>query len=125
MSVLVLVIRLCLLGVAAAQSIVGMKAGSAIALATSGTVTIAVALYRSPVVRIRKSAGEVQRSSVILMSYMLGLSVVSKSLSGQGTVNESNTLPRSPVKVAILLSEKSRLTADGAPEGGEAVSGNR
>ena len=81
MSVLIFLMGLFLLGVAAVQSLVGNGTGPAIVLASSGIVAIAAAFYRSPVTQIRESAAEVQRSSMVLMSYMLGVSLLGRSLS--------------------------------------------
>jgi len=92
MSILIFLMGLFLLAIAAAQSIQGSQPGTTIVLAASGIVAIAAAFYRSPVEQIRESAGDMQRASMVLMSYMLGLSLLSKSLTGQRTAEESEML---------------------------------
>ena len=92
MSILVFLMGLILLGIAAAQSMNGSQPGTALVVAASGIVAIATAFYRSPVTQIRESAADAQRSNMVLMSYLLGLSLLSKSLSGRQTGKEAEML---------------------------------
>ena len=109
MSILIFLMGLFLLGVGAAQSIKGSEPSTAIVLAASGIVAIAAAFYRSPVTQIRESAAEVQRSSMVLMSYMLGLSLLSKSLSGMETVKEGEMLTGLTRDLVALLPPDGRI----------------
>lgn len=109
MSILIFLMGLFLLGIAAAQSIRGSQPGTAIVLAASGIVSIAAAFYRSPVTQIRESAADMQRASMILMSYMLGLSLLSKSLSGKQTAEESEMLTTLTRDLIDLLPGKDRV----------------
>jgi hypothetical protein len=117
MSILIFLMGLVLLGVGAAQSIRGSEPGTAVVLAASGIVAIAAAFYRSPVTQIRESAAEVQRSSMILMSYMLGLSLLSKSLRGMETAKESEMLTGLTRDLVALLPGDARVAKAGRRDG--------
>ena len=103
MSVTIFVMGLFLLGIAAWQSITGRGESSAIALAASGIVAIVAAFYRSPVQQTRLAAAQMQRSTMILMTYMLGLSLVSKSLFGRPTADAAEQLNTLTAKLVGML----------------------
>ena len=103
MSVLIFLMGLFLLGVAAVQSITRDEPATAIALASSGIVAIAAAFYRSPVEQVRGSAAEMQRSSMVLMSYMLEINLLAKSLDGRQTAQESELLTALTKDLTALL----------------------
>ncbi len=105
MSILIFLMGLLLLAVAATQSLRGDEPGTAVALAASGIVAIAAAFYRSPVSQMRESAAEMQRASMVLMSYMLGLSLLSRRLSGQETADANEMLTALTRDLAGLLSD--------------------
>lgn len=92
MSVLIFVMGLGLLLVAAWEALTDDSQGGTIALAATGIAAVAAAFYQSPVTQMRASTAEVQRSSMVLMSYMLGMSLVARSLDGQDTTSERETL---------------------------------
>ncbi|MBW3579158.1 MAG: hypothetical protein KY462_15775 [Actinobacteria bacterium] len=97
MSICIFLMGLFLLAVAASQALAGNQPATSVALAASGIGAIAAAFYRSPVAQMRESAAAVQRSTMVLMSYMLGLSLLKRRLDGEDTAAASemlNTLTR-------------------------------
>lgn len=92
MSALIFAMGLFLLAVAAWEALSDGSEGGTIPLAATGIVAVAAAFYQSPVTQMRASAAEVQRSSMVLMSYMLGMSLVGRSLDGEDTSPERETL---------------------------------
>lgn len=92
MSVLIFAMGLFLLAVAAWEALSDDSQGGTIALGATGIVAVAAAFYQSPVAQMRASAAEVQRSSMVLMSYMLGMSLVGRSLDGEEIGPERETL---------------------------------
>jgi hypothetical protein len=116
-SIVIFVVGVLLLGIAATQSITrDTEAGTAIVLAASGLGAIATAFYRSPVSQVRESATEVQQSSMILMSYMLGLNLVSRSVSGMHTTEESVMLSALTRDLVTLLGGEQPSTTGAPPE---------
>lgn len=103
MSVTIFVMGVVLLGLAASESITQDDPGTAIVVAASGLGAIAAAFYRSPVTQIRESAAETQQATMILLSYMLGLSLLSKSLRGKRTSEEAEMLSSLTQNLVTLL----------------------
>ena len=103
MSIVIFMMGLFLLGVAARQSLTGDQAATAVALAATGIGAIAAAFYKSPVTQMRESAAAVQRSTMVLMSYMLGLSLLARRLNGEDTAEASEMLNDLTRNLADLL----------------------
>jgi hypothetical protein len=103
MSIAIFLVGLVLLAVATVQSLTGDEPGTTVALAASGIVAIAAAFYRSPVAQMRESAAAVQRSTMVLMSYMLGLSLLKRQLDGEDTGTAGELLNGLTRDLAILL----------------------
>lgn len=120
MSILIFLMGLVLLALAAMQSVRDQIPGTAVALAASGIGAIAAAFYKNPVEQMRVSASDMQRSSMILMTYMLGLSLLGKSLSGQSTAEEMERLTTLTSKLVGLLGggEDEPPTSSGQTETG-------
>jgi hypothetical protein len=109
MSGLIFLIGVVFLLIAATQAVEGAVPETAIALAASGLGAIAVAFYRSPVQQIRASSAEMQKSNMVLMSYMLGLDLIGRSLAGQDTRGDSARLTElTHALVAALASPPER-----------------
>jgi hypothetical protein len=103
MSGVMFLMGLVLLALAAVQAMQGQVAGAAIALAASGLGAIAVAFYKSPVQQMRASAAEMQKSNMLLMSYMLGVGLVGRTVAGQDTTEAARLLTALTSDLVTLL----------------------